>query len=95
VTKVNGEYFFGTDFSSRPNCIQTLDGTKYFFPEKAYKLYVAAFFAFFDRYFVCVNTELSAVGPTKTVSVFDAHRRRFVFCEYWDAAGTTAPHRKS
>ena len=91
--RVNGEYFFGTDFSSRPNYIETLDGTKYFFPEKAYKLYVAGFFAFLDRYIVCINTELSVVGQTKTLSVFDAVRREFVFCEYWHAGEATAPKR--
>ena len=46
---VGGELYFGTDFSGRPNYIETLCGSKYFFPRKADRLFVAAFKVFFDR----------------------------------------------
>ncbi|MGH7509223.1 MAG: hypothetical protein ACREMZ_07105 [Gemmatimonadales bacterium] len=58
AAKVNGGYYFGSDFSGRPNFIGTLDGAKYFFPAKAYKLFVTVFYIFFDRYIVSVNNEL-------------------------------------
>jgi hypothetical protein len=44
---VNGQHDFGTDFSGRPNYIATMEGKKFFFPKKAYKLYANAFQAFF------------------------------------------------
>jgi hypothetical protein len=89
AVRVNGEYYFGTDFSSRPNFIETLGGTKYFFPEKAYKLHVTAFRAFFDRYIVAMNSELRIVGGRRTLTVFDTIEQRFIYCEYW--AGETKP----
>lgn len=85
---VNGEYYFGTDFSSRPNFIETLDGTKYFFPEKAYTLFVIAFQPLLDSYIVSFNTELRIAGSRKTLSVFDTVKQRFIFCEYWSAEGS-------
>lgn len=81
--EVNGEHYFGTDFSSRPNYITTLHGAKYFFPSKAYKLYVTAFYSFFGRYIVSVNNELRVVGGRKTLSVFDTVEQRFIYCDYW------------
>jgi hypothetical protein len=84
AVEVNGRYFFGSDFSNRPNFIETLGGTKYFFPEKAYNLHVAAFYAFFDRYIVAINTELEISGGRRTLSVFDAVKEEFVFCDNVD-----------
>lgn len=81
--QVNGEYFFGTDFSSRPNYITTLGGAKYFFPRKAYWLYATAFYAFFDRYLVSVNNELRVTGRRRTLSVFDTLERKFIYCDDW------------
>jgi hypothetical protein len=83
AVRVNGEYYFGTDFSSRPNYITTLTGSKYFFPEKAYRMFVTAFNPFFDRFIVSVNHELRVVGGRKTLSVFDTVLQRFIYCEYW------------
>jgi hypothetical protein len=77
---VNGEYYFGTDFSSRPNFIGTLRGEKFFFPTKAYNLFVSHFYAFFDRYIVSINSEIRA-GGRQTLSVFDTLNRTFIFCE--------------
>lgn len=84
AVEVNGEYFFGSDFSNRPNFIETLGGAKYFFPEKAYKLHAAAFFAYLDRYIVAINRQLDLSGGRKTLSVFDVVKREFVFCDYVD-----------
>jgi hypothetical protein len=81
--QVNGEYYFGTDFSSRPNYITTLRGEKFFFPRKAYKLYATAFYSFFGRYIVSINNELRVVGGRKTLSVFDTVQQEFIYCEYW------------
>ena len=83
---VNGKYYFGTDFSNRPNFISTLEGKKFFFPLKAYKLYANAFRAFGDRFIVSINSELDVAGGRKTLSVFDTAQQRFIYCEYWQAA---------
>jgi hypothetical protein len=83
AVQVHGEYYFGTDFSSRPNYIMTLHGAKYFFPPRAYNLFVTGFHVFLDRYIVAVNNELMAAGGRRTLSVFDTLRRNFVYCEYW------------
>jgi hypothetical protein len=80
---VNGECYFGTDFSGRPNWIETLRGAKYFFPQKAYRLHVTDFQAVLDRYILAINTELVVVGGRKTLSVFDTVSRSFLYCEYW------------
>jgi hypothetical protein len=83
---VNGKYYFGTDFSDRPNFIWTLEGKKFFFPMKAYKLYANAFQVFGDRFIVSINTELDVAGGRKTLTVFDTAPQRFIYCEYWQAA---------
>ena len=82
VARVKGEYYFGSDFSGRPNFIETLQGDKYFFPAKAYKLFVSDFFVFHDRYIVSVNNELIVSGGRKTVSIFDVVEKRFILCDY-------------
>ena len=82
VARVKGEYYFGSDFSGRPNFIETLQGDKYFFPAKAYKLFVTGFFVFHDRYIASVNNELTVSGGRKTLSIFDVVERRFIFCDY-------------
>jgi hypothetical protein len=82
---VNGEYYFGTDFSGRPNWIETLGGMKYFFPRKAYKLHVTDFHSLLDRYLLSINTELVVVGGRKTLSVFDTITREFIYCDHWTA----------
>lgn len=81
--EINGEYYFGTDFSSRPNYIMTLQGVKSFFPGHAYNLYVTAFYSFFDRYLVSVNNGLRVTGGKRTLSVFDTVERRFIYCDAW------------
>ena len=88
--RVNGEYYFGTDFSSRPNWIETLAGARYFFPQKAYRLHVTDFHALLDRYLLAINTELVVVGGRKTLSIFDTLSRRFIYCEYWPEAEARA-----
>ena len=82
VARVNGEYYFGSDFSGRPNFIETFEGTKYFFPAKAYKLFVTAFFVWRDRYLLSVNNELRIAGGRKALSIFDVVDKRFIFCDY-------------
>ena len=81
--KVNNQLFFGTDFSGRPNFIETLGGERYFFPSKAYKMWVYAFYAFSDRYIASINTELIHEGNRKTLSIFDTVNKQFIFCEYF------------
>lgn len=82
--EVNGDCYFGTDFSSRPNYIETLEGEKYFFPKKAYKMSAITFHSFAGRYIVALSGDMPQFGDRKTLSVFDATRREFIFCEYLD-----------
>jgi hypothetical protein len=84
AVEVNGEYFFGSDFSHRPNFIETLGGAKYFFPDKAYTFHAAAFFPCLDRFIVAINKQLDLSGGRKTLSVFDVVRKEFIFCDYVD-----------
>lgn len=81
---LNGAYYFGTDFSTRPNYIEMLNGKKFFFPQKAYNLAAIAFCALQDRYIVSVNSDMPEFGGRKTLSVFDTVRAEFTFCEYLD-----------
>jgi len=82
--KVNDQHFFGTDFSGRPNYIETLDGKRYFSPAKAYKKWVFAFYGFSDRYIASLNTDLTSLGGQHTLSIFDAKNKQFIFCEYYN-----------
>jgi hypothetical protein len=86
ATKVKDEYYFGSDFSGRPNYIGTLDGRKYFFPRKAYKLFVSHFYPYLDRYIVAINSELPSAGARKALSVFDTVQQQFIFCDYCSRA---------
>ncbi len=81
---INGKDFFGTDFSGRPNYIDTLVGQRYFFPFKAYKKYVVHFSVFYERYIVSINQDLPCLGGRKTLSIFDAIDGKFIYCEYLD-----------
>lgn len=81
---VNGDYYFGTDFSSRPNYIETLEGKKYFFPEKAYKMSTIAFHSFLGRYIVAISSDMPQFGNRKTLSIFDVIQKEFIFCDYLD-----------
>ena len=81
---VNGKLYFGTDFSGRPNYIETLEGQKYFFPKKAYKKFVVALYTILDRYIVSLNDDFAYFGEKKTLSVFDAVDEHFIYCEYID-----------
>jgi hypothetical protein len=82
AAEVNGEHYFGSDFSGRPNFITLLDGPRYFFPAKAYRMHAAAFHVLFDRYIVSVNKELNVSGGRRALCVFDTRVRRFVYCDY-------------
>jgi hypothetical protein len=78
---VNGALYLGTDFSCRPNYIETLPGKKYFFPRKAYTKYTVALLPVLDRYIFSINTDLRAFGGRRALSVFDTASERFVYCE--------------
>ena len=80
--ELNGEYFFGTDFTSRPNFIERLGSTeKYFFPKEAYKLRADIFQGFFNRYIAAISKDLEVLSGRRTLSVFDTVNKQFVFCD--------------
>lgn len=81
---INNHYYFGTDFSNRPNYIETLEGDKFFYPEIAYKLIVVAFYSFLNRYLVSINSNMPQFGDRKTLSIFDTFKEEFIFCDYLD-----------
>jgi hypothetical protein len=90
VAEVNGRYYFGTDFSGRPNYIEVLGGGRYFFPQQAYRLHAATFHVVLDRYIVSVNKELEPSGGRRTLSVFDTHSMQFVYCDSLEASEATS-----
>ena len=84
IVELNGQSYFGTDFSKRPNYIETLEGKKYFFPAKAYTRNTVAFFPFLKRYIISLNADVYPLGNRSTLSVFDTIEEEFVFCDYLD-----------
>lgn len=75
------ELFFGTDFSSRPNWIETLSGKKFPFPKPAFLSYTEAMQAVDSRYLVSVNKSMMTTDRRKAWSVFDTWTERFLFCK--------------
>jgi hypothetical protein len=72
--------YLGTDFSSRPNYIETLDGARYYFPRLAFTSYVVKF-TLRGRHLLSLSALMSEFGGRSTVSIFDTAARRFVFCD--------------
>lgn len=86
AARAAGECFFGTDFSGRPNYLETLQGDKYFFPADAYRSWVVSLTPLWKRYVVALSVDMLAElrGENgRTVSVFDASDRTFVSCTPW------------
>ena len=81
MVKVNGEFYFGTDFTARPNYIEMRDGTKFFFPETAYTMFVMNFKAIDNRYLLALSSSLDDFGSLKALSIFDTVDQCFVYCE--------------
>ena len=79
TAKVGDEVFFGTDFSSRPNWIESLSGKKYAFPAETYRCYTEAMQTIDNRYVVAVNKNMLS-GGVKFVSVFDSLNESYVWC---------------
>lgn len=79
LLKVGAEVYLGTDFSSRPNYIETLTGSRYYFPRAAFRSYVVRFLAI-GRYLLSMNKEIEPLGGKLVISIFDTETRRFVFC---------------
>jgi len=81
ITKVADKLYFGTDFSARPNYIETEKGIKYFFPEKAYKKFVMSLHTFQNRYILALNSDLDEVSKDKTLSIFDTQKLCYIYCD--------------
>ena len=91
VVRVQGEYYFGTDYSSRPNYIVTLAGVKYILPQKAYNQFVTDLYAYLDRYIVVMTSDLEISGGRRTISVFNTIEKRFIHCEDCSAGEGPCP----
>lgn len=83
AVRVNGEIYFGTDFSGRPNYIETLSGFKFPFPEPAYRRYVVTLRILENRYIVCLNADVDWTKGVRTLSVFDTAGKSFLYCSYF------------
>ncbi|MFO7626901.1 MAG: hypothetical protein R6V62_06565 [Candidatus Fermentibacteraceae bacterium] len=73
------EIYFGTDFSSRANWIETLGGRRHPYPGDSYRCYVEAMQCIDDRFVVSVNKSKLERGR-KIWSVFDTDRGDFLYC---------------
>ncbi len=73
------DIYFGTDFSSRANWIETLNGARHPYPCESYRCYVEAMQCMDDRFVVSVNKSKLQKGR-KIWSVFDAVRGGFLYC---------------
>jgi len=80
AASVGDELYFGTDFSSRPNWIETLSGKKFPFPKQAFLSYTEAMQAVEGRYLVSVNKNMLAEDRSKIWTVFDTVTGRFLYC---------------
>ena len=81
ITHVKGDFYFGTDFSARPNYIETNEGQKFFFPPAAYTLFVMNFSLYKERYIIALNSDLEELGSGKALSLFDTHTKQFIYSE--------------
>ncbi len=83
ISNIGGDFYFGTDFSARPNYIEMMNGKKFFFPEPAYTQFVMNFHTYEDRYLLSLNSNLADFGDEaiKTLSIFDTKTQQFVYCE--------------
>lgn len=81
IARVGGRLFLGSDWSSRPNHIETDDGHRYAVPRPASHMYAVAFHVPDGRHLVTLHTSLSVFGRRCAVSVFDTEVRRFVHCD--------------
>lgn len=81
IARVGGRLFLGSDWSSRPNHIETDDGRRYPVPRPASYMYAVAFHVPDARHLVTLHASLSVFGGRRAVSVFDTRVRRFVHCD--------------
>lgn len=81
IAQLDGNFYFGTDFSARPNYIETAQGEKFFFPQPAYELFVMNFKVYKERYILVLSSALEELGSSKALSLFDTHTKQFVYSE--------------
>lgn len=81
ITQLDKRFYFGTDFSARPNYIETDNGEKYFFPQAAYTLFVMNFHVYQQRYIMALSSDLGELGGGKALSLFDTKTKQFVYSE--------------
>ena len=74
-------FYYGTDFSARPNYIETNKGEKFFFPQPAYTLFVMNFSLYKERYLIVLNSDLGELGGGKALSLFDTKTKQFVYSD--------------
>lgn len=84
IIRVSDEYYLGTDFSGRPNYIETLSGEKFFFPAIAYRMFVVSFYQYENRYIASINSDVLFPGGRFSMSIFDTARKQFIYCNYLD-----------
>lgn len=79
AVEIDGEHYFGSDFSQRPNYIYRLrDKRKFFFPKDSFTMFVMYFEVLEDRYIVSLNRETINFGG-KAIAIFDTQKEVFVY----------------
>lgn len=82
IANISNQFYYGTDFTARPNYIEKENGKKLFFPEKAFSKYVISFFTLKDRYLLVFSGDLAELGGKRTLSILDTNTDTFIYCDY-------------
>ncbi|MDG1482249.1 MAG: hypothetical protein P8R54_21850 [Myxococcota bacterium] len=80
LAALNGQLYGGTDFSSRPNYIERLDGKTFPFPRPAYTKFARSFHTAEGRWLLAISSELDDLGNHNVLSIFDTVNQQFVYC---------------
>ena len=91
ITKAGDNYFMGTDFSSRPNYIETLEGEKFFYPEKVLNMYTVKYHLYNNRYLLAINKDRDIFGGRFGLAIFDTINREYIYAGYLDEALDNPP----
>ena len=76
---VDGDCWFGSDFSGRPNYLLNFRSRKkHYFPGAAFRQFCDLILPIDNRLLICLNKDLTNL---RTISMFDIHRGVFVFSE--------------
>jgi hypothetical protein len=74
----DGELWFGSDFTGRPNYLLNFQRrSRFYFPDAAFKQFCDVILPLSPQQLLCINRSLTV---DVTFSIFDTREQRFVFC---------------